>query len=98
MKVEVERKSCLHFPTLMMLSLATSIDALAVGISFAMLEVEIFVPVAIIGGVTFVNCLVGVHLGNKFGHFFENKLEIIGGIVLVIIGFKIVVEHLIKGI
>jgi putative Mn2+ efflux pump MntP len=98
LKVEEDCKNCLHFPTLLLLSLATSIDALAVGVSFAMLELRIAVPVVIIGAVTFVNCLVGTQLGNKFGHLFENKLEIIGGIILVLIGLKILIEHLAKHI
>ena len=98
MNMEEDCKNCLHFPTLLLLSLATSIDALAVGVSFAMLELSIMVPVIIIGGITFVNCLIGIQLGNRFGHLFENKLEIIGGIVLVLIGLKIVIEHLVKNI
>ena len=96
--VKADCKNCLHFPTLLLLSLATSIDALAVGVSFAMLELRIVVPVVIIGGITFVNCLIGTQLGSKFGHLFENKLEIIGGIVLVLIGLKILIEHLVKHI
>lgn len=98
LNMEVDSNNCLHFPTLLLLSLATSIDALAVGVSFAMLEIRIVLPVVIIGGITFVNCLIGTQLGKRFGHLFENKLEIIGGIVLVLIGLKILFEHLVKNI
>lgn len=87
--------NCLHFPTLLLLSLATSIDALAVGISFALLETSIAVPVAIIGGLTFVLCLIGTQVGNKVSHLFEHRLELIGGVILIAIGIEIVAEHLI---
>ena len=96
--LNVNSKNCLHFPTLMFLSIATSIDALAVGISFAMLEMQIIIPVVIIGGITFVICLIGTQIGSRFGHLFESKLEIVGGIVLMLIGIKILIEHFVKGI
>jgi putative Mn2+ efflux pump MntP len=87
--------NCLHVPTLLLLSLATSIDALAVGLSFSMLGIQIVVPVLIIGSITFLICFAGVYIGKELGHFFENKLELIGGIILIGIGIKILVEHLI---
>ena len=90
--------SCLDVSTLLMMSIATSIDALAVGLSFAMLDLSILFPIAVIGGVTFANCLVGIHLGNRFGHLFSHRLEVVGGIILVIIGVKILVEHLVYDI
>jgi len=90
-------KSCLHFPTLIILSLATSIDALAVGLSFAFLQVAIIVPVVIIGTVTLILCIAGFYLGNSIGHLFEDKLELFGGLMLIAIGLKILVEHLVKG-
>jgi len=90
-----EHKNCLHFPTLLLLSLATSIDALAVGLSFAIIGVRILLAVLIIGGVTALLCFAGVYIGNKIGHFFENKFEFIGGIILIAIGIKILIEHLI---
>jgi len=95
---EDSKINCLHFPTLLLLSVATSIDALAVGISFAMLEMVILVPVAIIGVVTFVNCLIGTQVGSRAGHFLEGKLEFVGGCILILIGIKIVVEHSVKSI
>jgi len=61
-------KDCTHFPTLLLLSFATSIDALAVGISFSILKISILTPVMIIGGVTFFICMAGVYLGDKVGH------------------------------
>ena len=92
-----ECKNCLHLPTLIILSFATSIDALAIGFSFACLRVSIVMPVAFIGGITFLVCLAGVYLGKKVGHIFENKIEMFGGIVLIAIGAKILVEHLVGG-
>jgi len=83
----------LNIYVLLMLSLATSIDALAVGVSFAFLKVSIVTPVVIIGMVTFTLSFLGIFVGNRIGHFFENKIEILGGLVLIGIGIKILVEH-----
>lgn len=97
-KIEEEEEAvsnnALHLPTLFFLAVATSIDALAVGLSFAFLDVAIISPVLIIGGITAVLCFVGVFIGNKVGHLFESKLEFIGGIILIGIGIKILIEHL----
>lgn len=79
---------------LLLLALATSIDALAVGFTLSLLTSGIFQPAIIIGIVTFLLSLIGVHIGAIGGHLFENKLEILGGIILIAIGFKILVEHL----
>ena len=79
---------------LLVLSLATSIDALAVGISFAFLKETILFPSLIIGSVTFALCFAGVWLGNRFGHIFENKLEMAGGVILIGIALKILLSHL----
>jgi putative Mn2+ efflux pump MntP len=84
----------MHFPTLLLMSVATSVDALAVGISFAVLEVGILTPVVIIGVLTFALCIAGIYIGNKIGHLFENTLEIAGGVIIIGIGIKILVEHL----
>ncbi|MBN1798769.1 MAG: manganese efflux pump [Spirochaetales bacterium] len=89
-----QNKNCLHFPTLLLLSLATSIDALAAGLSFAIIGMRIMLAVLIIGGVTALLCFAGVYIGNRIGHFFENKLEFTGGIILIAIGAKILIEHL----
>lgn len=79
---------------LIMLAVATSIDALAVGITFAFLGVDIWVPIAIIGLTTFVLSFVGVAVGNQFGSRFERPATIVGGVVLILIGVKILLEHL----
>ncbi|MCX5645518.1 MAG: manganese efflux pump MntP family protein [Phycisphaerae bacterium] len=79
---------------LLALSFATSIDALAVGITLSLLKTPILLAVTIIGLVTFGLSYTGVAIGKRFGHFFESKVEIVGGIILIAIGIKIVVEHL----
>ncbi len=84
----------LNLPTLLMLSIATSIDALAVGISFALLNISIVTPILVIGAVTFALSFLGVLIGKKIGHFFEKKIEVVGGLILIGIGVKILIEHL----
>lgn len=84
----------LNIHVLLMLSVATSIDALAVGISFAFLKTSILVPAILIGVITFILSLIGIFIGNRLGHFFENKIKVVGGLVLVSIGVKILLEHL----
>lgn len=79
---------------LTLLAVATSIDALAVGITFAFLQVSILPSVTLIGVTTFILSLIGVILGNRFGTRFESKAEIAGGLVLIFIGAKILFEHL----
>ena len=79
---------------LISLSIATSIDALAVGFSFSFLNVTIVEPVIIIGLITFFLSFAGVYIGAKTGSIFENKIEIIGGVILIGVGFKILIEHL----
>ncbi|MEE1219287.1 MAG: manganese efflux pump MntP family protein [Ruminococcus sp.] len=76
------------------LAVATSIDALAVGVTFACLKVEIFSAVTIIGITTFVFCAIGVKIGKIFGCKFKSKAEFVGGAVLVLMGLKILIEHL----
>ncbi len=85
----------LDLRVLTFLAVATSIDALAVGVTFAFLEVPIIVPVAIIGVVTFVLSFLGVYIGNRFVGFFENRIEIVGGLILIGIGLKILLEDLV---
>ena len=77
-----------------LMAVATSIDALAVGITFAFLEVNLLLAIAIIGITTFVLCTLGVLVGHKFGARFKNKASIAGGVVLILIGAKILLEHL----
>jgi putative Mn2+ efflux pump MntP len=79
---------------LLVLSIATSIDALAVGISFAFLKVEIFSAVSIIGITTFVLTFAADYFGKKCSKFFSQKINIVGGLVLIFIGVDILLEHL----
>ena len=84
----------LNLRILLILSIATSIDALAVGVTLSFLDVTIIMPALMIGIITFSLSFMGVFIGNKFGHFFENKIEALGGIILIGIGIKILLEHL----
>ena len=76
------------------LGIATSIDALAVGISFAFLGVNIWLAIAIIGTTTFLISAAGVFIGNRFGNRYEKRATIAGGIILILLGVKILLEHL----
>jgi putative Mn2+ efflux pump MntP len=84
----------IKFAELFILAIATSIDALAVGITFAFLEVNIISSSLIIGVITFVICLFGVAAGNRFGSRYKTKAELAGGIVLCLIGVKILLDGL----
>ncbi len=79
---------------LLVLSVATSIDALAIGITLSLITSSIIVAVTIIGLITFGLSYAGVLIGKRFGHFFENRIEALGGLVLIGIGIKILCEHL----
>lgn len=79
---------------MLMLSLATSIDALAIGVTFAFLEVKIIPAISMIGITTFIISFFGVKIGNVFGEKYKSKAEIAGGIILILIGLKILLEHL----
>ncbi|MFH1761277.1 MAG: manganese efflux pump MntP family protein [bacterium] len=80
-------------PMLFMLAIATSIDALAVGLSLSLLEIWIIMPALIIGAITFMLSFTGVFIGNRLGHFFGRKIEAAGGLILIGIGIKILIEH-----
>ena len=84
----------LDIKELFLLAIATSIDALAVGITFAFLQVSIVPAITIIGIVTFVISAAGVFIGNIFGSKYKKKAELVGGIILVLIGVKILLDHL----
>jgi len=86
----------LHISVLLFLSIATSIDALAVGIGFAFLQIAIITPVIIIGIITFLLSFAGTYIGHRMGHFFERKIEFAGGAVLIVMGTKFLVEHLVS--
>ena len=79
---------------LLALSVATSIDALAIGITLSLVAASIITAVIVIGLVTFVLSYIGVMIGKKFGHIFENKIEAIGGLILMALGVKILLEHM----
>lgn len=89
-----KRNDNVDFKTMVVLAIATSIDALAVGVTFAFFEVNILLAISIIGIITFILSIFGVIIGNKFGDKFQNKAELTGGIILIIIGLKILLEHL----
>ncbi len=84
----------LDIRTMFLLAVATSIDALAVGITFAFLKVQIVAAVLFIGVTTFIISALGVKIGNVFGTKYKAKAEFAGGLILVLLGFKILLEHL----
>ena len=93
-----EEEACedksLTLKTILILAVATSIDALAVGISFAFLQVHIWTAITVIGVTTFVLSFIAVYLGNRLGDLLEKYAGILGGIILILIGTKILLEHL----
>lgn len=90
-----EHNADLSFKAMLLMAIATSIDALAVGISLAMAgNVKIFTAVLLIGGITFLLSALGVKIGNAFGSRFEKKAQAAGGIILILLGLKILLEHL----
>ncbi len=80
--------------SLVVLSVATSIDALAVGLSLAVLGVDIWYPALVIGLVALTFTAVGLHLGKRFGALLGRRMEIVGGVILIAIGLRVLVEHL----
>ena len=84
----------ISFKTMIILAIATSIDALAVGITFAFLKVNLIISISLIGVITFILSFIGSKLGNKFGNRYEKKAELLGGIILILLGLKILLEHL----
>lgn len=92
-----ENEKCIDFSnnkTLLILAIATSIDALAVGVSFAMLHTRIWIPIIVIGVYTFIASFVGTLFGHHFGSKINLRIEIIGGLILMGVGTKILLEHL----
>ena len=88
------RTNMLSWAVLLTFSVATSIDALAVGLSLAFLRFPILSSAIVIGVVTFLLSFFGIYLGNRIGKFFERKVEMIGGVILILIGARILLEHL----
>ncbi len=83
----------LSIKTLTVLAIATSIDALAVGVTFAVVATPVLLSSAIIGIVTFVICTIGVYIGSRCGDILGSRAEIAGGVILILIGLKILLEH-----
>ncbi|MBU1086946.1 MAG: manganese efflux pump MntP family protein [Candidatus Omnitrophica bacterium] len=86
-------QDCRHLPTLFVLSIATSIDAMAVGLSFALIKISIIFPSIIIGIITFFMSLIGYFIGRKIGEKLNFELDIVGGLILIGIGIKILCGH-----
>lgn len=82
------------FKTMVVLAVATSIDALAVGITFAFFDVNLMLAISSIGIITFIISILGVKIGNRFGDKYQSKAELMGGVILVLLGIKILLEHL----
>ncbi len=93
-KEEECKNDSVNFKEMVVLAVATSIDALAVGITMAFLEVNVISAILLIGIITFVISVIGVKIGNVFGDKYEKKAEFIGGIILILMGTKILLEHL----
>lgn len=91
---DCEKEYKFSYKETFVLAIATSIDALAVGVTFAFLKVNVLLSVSVIGLLTFALCIIGVFIGNLTGEKFKSKAEIFGGIVLILIGLKILLEHL----
>ncbi len=93
-KESENRNDNVDMKTMLVLSIATSIDALAIGITFACLKIHIVMPVITIGLITFIISVIGVKIGNQFGDKYGKKAEIMGGVILILLGIKILLEHL----
>jgi putative Mn2+ efflux pump MntP len=93
-KEENQSNASVGVKTMFILAVATSIDALAIGVTFAFLQVHIIPAVITIGITTFVLSLVGIKIGNLFGIRYKAKAEIAGGVILILLGIKILLEHL----
>jgi|MTBAKSStandDraft_2_1061841.scaffolds.fasta_scaffold01766_2 putative Mn2+ efflux pump MntP len=94
---EVSRRKTLTPGVLLALGVATSIDALALGLTFALLDVSILWPVVMIGGITFITSWIAVYIGRVFGLIFGTKINIVGGVILIGIGVKVCLEHFAGG-
>ncbi len=88
------KNGALRLSSLLTLSVATSIDALMVGLSFAFLQTSIILPIIVIGVVTFTLSFIGFIFGYSLGQVFESRIKIVGGIILILIGLKILLDHL----
>lgn len=86
--------SSLSLKVLLLLSIATSIDALAIGLSLSILNVAATIPAITTGVITFSLSFFGVYIGGRFGHMLKHRVETLGGVILIVIGLKILLEHL----
>ena len=93
-KDEDEADASLKPKKMVILAIATSIDALAVGVTFALLNVNILLAIALIGIFTFLLSAIGVKIGNVFGEKYKSRAELVGGVILILLGTKILIEHL----
>ena len=93
-KEEEEMNDSFSFKTMLPLAIATSIDALATGVSFAVTDTNIWLAISLVGATTFAFSAAGVKIGNAFGLKYKSKAEMIGGLILILMGVKILVEHL----
>ena len=93
-KEENINKNAYRFLRMLILAVATSIDAMAIGVTFALFKVNILVAVTIIGFFTFFISMIGVTIGNRFGIKYKSKAELIGGCVLILLGIKVLFEHI----
>lgn len=93
-KEENEADASFSVKTMLLLAVATSIDALATGVSFAVTDTNIWLAVSIIGVTTFLFSAAGVKVGSIFGRKYQSKAEFLGGLILILIGVKILIEHL----
>lgn len=91
---EINASDLLGFASLIMFTIAVSIDALAVGLSFSLEELSIWIPSLYMGAGTLIFTFIGLNIGNKTGQYFGKKAQIAGGLVLIFIGLRIVVTHL----
>ena len=89
-----EESDKFSFKELTLLAIATSIDAFAVGVTYAVLKEEVLIPIIIIGVVAFIFTIIGIYLGKRIGNYFGDKFEILGGIVLILLGIRILLNGL----
>lgn len=93
-EIEQESKHTMSKRVLLLLSVATSIDALAVGVTLSLFTDDVFGAVIVIGLITLVLSYLGVYIGKHFGHLLESKIEIVGGLILIAVGVKILIQGL----
>ena len=97
-KEEKEHTSDFSHKTMLILAIATSIDAMAIGISLSIMKTGLWVNVRVIGAITFAMTAIGVVVGNKFGNKLGVKAELIGGFILIGVGLRVLIEHLVTGV